>query len=474
MATVQLTSTSGARVDIAAEAVDELRGRLRGSVLLPDDPGYDAARSVWNAMIDRRPGLIVRCTGAGDVLAATRFARNHGLLVAVKAGGHNIAGSAVCDGGLMLDLSPMRSVHVDPWNREALVEPGVTLGEFDREAQAFGLAAPLGINSTTGVAGLTLGGGFGWLSRLFGYSIDNLISAEMVTAGGHLVRASKDENADLFWGLRGGGGNLGVVTSFNFRLHAVGPELLAGLIVYPFKRAAELLKAYRSFVAGAPDALTVWSVLRKAPALPFLPAAIHGKEVVVFPICYAGDIEQGRRLIEPLRRFGTPAGEHVGPMAFAAWQSAFDPLLTPGARNYWKSHDFSELSDAAIDVLVQFAGMLPTPECEIFVAHLDGAAGRTAADATAYPHRDAKFVLNVHTRWHDPGEDGKCVSWARRFFEATAPHATGGVYVNFLGADEQDRVRAAYGSNYNRLAALKAKYDPDNVFQVNLNVKPAA
>ncbi|MGB8332611.1 MAG: BBE domain-containing protein, partial [Polyangiales bacterium] len=338
----------------------------------------------------------------------------------------------------------------------------------------FGLATPLGINSTTGVAGLTLGGGFGWLSRSLGHSVDNLISADVVTAQGDLVRASEDERADLFWGLRGGGGNLGVVTSFTFRLHRVGPEVLAGLIVYPFERAGDLLKAYRSFVACAPDVLTVWSVLRKAPPLPFLPENVHGKEVVVFPICYVGEIDEGRRVIEPLRHFGAPVGEHVDPMPFTAWQSAFDPLLSPGARNYWKSHDFSVVSDAVIDVFVEYAGSLPTPECEVFLAHLDGAAGRVAEDAMAYPSRNASFVLNVHARWRDAGQDKACMSWAREFFAATAPYANGGVYVNFLGADEQDRVRSAYGGNYERLVALKAKYDPENMFRVNLNVKPAA
>ncbi len=470
----QLASSAGTRVDVPVEAVNALRSRLRGSALFSGDPGYDDARSVWNAMIDKRPGLIVQCAGVADVLQAIRFARDHGLLIAVKGGGHNIAGSAVCDCGLMLDLSPMKSVHVDPRNRIARVEPGVTLGELDRETQAFGLATPLGINSTTGVAGLTLGGGFGWLSRSFGNSIDNLVSADVVTATGELVRASGEDNTDLFWGLRGGSGNLGVVTSFTFRLHPVGPEVLAGLIVYPFERAVDLLKAYRFFVESAPDALTVWVVLRKAPPLPFLPADVHGKEVVVLPMLYAGDIEEGLRVIEPLRHFGRPIGEYLGPQPFTAWQSAFDPLLTPGARNYWKSHDFSELNDPAIGLIVQHAGMLPTPECEIFIAHLDGAAGRVASDAMAYPHRNARFVLNVHTRWRDAARDAECMIWARRFFEETGPHATGGVYVNFLDADEQDRIRAAYGSNYDRLAALKAKYDPNNVFQVNLNVKPAA
>ena len=474
MKAIRLAACAGGSVEIPAESVEALRGGLRGPMLLPGDAGYDEARTVWNAMIDKRPALIVRCAGVADVVRSIRFARDHGLLMAVKGAGHNVAGSAVCDGGLMLDLSPMRSVHVDPWSRTARVEPGVTLGELDLETQAFGLATPLGINSTTGVAGLTLGGGFGWLSRSFGHSIDNLISADVVTAQGDLLRASDEENADLFWGLRGGGGNWGVATSFTFRLHPVGPEVLSGLIVYPFDHAADVLKHYRAFTAAAPDALTVWAVLRKAPPLPFLPADVHGKEVVVFPLLYAGDVADGQRAVEPVRAFGRLIGEHVGAQPYTAWQRAFDPMLTPGARNYWKSHDFANLSDAAIDLIVAYAGKLPTPESEIFVAHLDGAAARVPSGAMAYPHRDATFVLNVHTRWRDAGQDEACIDWARSFFDATAPHATGGVYVNFMTADEQDRVRAAYGGNYNRLAALKAKYDPNNAFQVNLNVKPAA
>ena len=474
MATLRLATSAGDTVEVPTEVLERLRSGWRGSILLPGEAGYDDARTVWNAMIDKRPRLILRCAGVADVLRAIRFGRDYGLLMAIKGAGHNIAGSAVCDGGLMVDLSPMKSVHVDPWSSTAQVEPGVTLGELDLETQAFGLATPLGINSTTGVAGLTLGGGFGWLSRSFGHSIDNLISADVVTAQGELIRASDNENADLFWGIRGGGGNLGVVTSFTFRLHPVGPQVLAGLIVYPFEQAGNVLRRYRSFTEDAPDALTVWTVLRKAPPLPFLPTDVHGKEVVVFPLLYVGDVEQGQRAIAPLRTFGTPVGEHVASQPLTAWQSAFDPMLTPGARNYWKSHDFNELSDGALDLIVEYAGMLPTPECEIFIAHLGGAAGRVPSGAMAYPHRNARFVLNVHTRWGDAGQDDACVKWARSFFDATAPHATGGVYVNFMTADEQHRVRAAYGSNYNRLASLKAKYDPNNLFQVNLNVRPAA
>jgi FAD/FMN-containing dehydrogenase len=454
-------------------AVDALRPNLRGEAILPGQAGYDDARTVWNAMIDRRPALALRCMGAADIIRSIRFAREHDLALAVRGGGHNIAGNAVCDAGVVIDLSPMRSVWVDAMNGRARVGPGATLGDFDREAQAFGWATPLGIKSTTGVAGLTLGGGFGWLSRKYGLTVDNLLSTDMVTADGDLLRASESDNADLFWALRGGGGNFGVVTSFEFRLHRVGPDLLSGLIVFPFEQASDVLKGYRDFVAQAPDELSVWAVLRKAPPLPFLPADVHGREVLVLALLYAGIPEEGRRLIEPLRRLGTAAGEAVGVQPFVAWQSAFDPLLRPGARNYWKSHDFADLADPAIEQIVRYAGELPSPQCEIFVASLGGAINRLPAEATAYPHRDAEFILNVHARWEDPEEDEPCIAWARRFFADTAPHATGGVYVNFMTQDEQARIRDAYGGNYARLAELKRRYDPANVFRVNQNIAPA-
>jgi len=457
------------------DQVQSLRERLRGSLLLPGEPGYDESRSIWNAMIDRHPAAIVRAAGAADVIQAIRFAGTHGLLLAVKGGGHNIAGNAVCDGGLMLDLSAMKSVRIDPFARTARIEPGATLGDFDREAQAFGLATPTGINSTTGVAGLTLGGGFGWLSRKFGLTIDNLLSVDVVTAQGELLHASETENEDLFWAVRGGGGNFGVVTSFEFRLHPVGPQVLSGLIVHPISAGSQLLRDYRRLVAAAPEELTCWMVLRKAPPLPFLPPEVHGTEVVVLALCYSGDIEEGRKAVEPFRRLGTPIADVVGENPFVAWQAAFDPLLREGARNYWKSHDFVELGDGAIDVLLDYAGRLPTPECEIFVASLGGAINRVPADATAYPHRDVQFAVNVHTRWSQAGQDGTCIAWAREFFDTMTPHATGGVYVNFMPEDEAQRVSpGAYGKNYLRLAKLKARYDPDNLFRLNQNILPVA
>jgi FAD/FMN-containing dehydrogenase len=426
-------------------------------------------------MIDRCPALIVRAAGAADVIQAVQAARTSGLSLAVRGGGHNIAGHGVCEGGIMLDLSAMKSIRIDPAARTARVEPGVTLGEFDREAQAFGLATPVGINSTTGIAGLTLGGGFGWISRKYGLTIDNLLSADVVTADGRLVHASERENADLFWAIRGGGGNFGVVTSFEFRLHPLGPEVLAGLVVHPFARARELFDGYRRLTAEAPDELSCWVVLRKAPPLPFLPTEVHGTEVLVLAMCYAGDPAEGAKAAAPFRALGQPIADVVGPSPFAGWQTAFDPLLTPGARNYWKSHDFTSISDAAVDLLLDHVGRLPSPECEVFVGNLGGAVNRVPVDATAYPHRDIEYIINVHTRWATAAEDTACVGWARELFQALAPHATGGVYVNFMPEDEVQRVsKGAYGPNYARLAKLKAKYDPDNVFKLNQNIVPAS
>jgi FAD/FMN-containing dehydrogenase len=459
---------------LSQAAVSELGKGLRGGLVQPGDDSYEETRQIWNAMIDRKPALIARCANADDVVAAVRFAREHDLLVAIRGGGHNIAGNAVCDGGLMIDLSPMKGVQVEAGARRAKVEPGCTLGDFDAAAQAHGLATPLGINSTTGVAGLTVGGGFGWLSRKHGMTIDNLISADVVTAGGEQVRASAKENEDLFWALRGGGGNFGIVTNFEFQLHPVGPEVLSGLIVFPFAQAKQVLTQFARFTESMPDELNVWMVTRKAPPLPFLPAEAHGTEIVALALCYAGDPEQGEKLIEPLRGFGSPVGEHVGVQPYTAWQQAFDPLLTPGARNYWKSHNFSKLNEGAIDSIIEYAGKLPSPQCEIFIGTIGGATGRVAPDAMAYSARDANYVMNVHGRWETAAEDAGCIAWAREFFEKSKPFATGNVYINFLTEEETDRIASAYGSNYERLTKIKAKYDPDNLFRMNQNIKPKA
>src|SRR5262245_7171208 len=460
---------------IPTEAIERLKGRLKGACHVAGQPEYETARTSWNAMIDRRPSVIVRPADASDVAQAVDFAREQDVVLAVRGGGHNIAGNAVSDGGVMIDLTSMKSILVDTANRTVKVGPGVTLGELDAATQAHGLATPLGINSTTGVAGLTLGGGFGWISRKFGLTADNLIAADVVTAEGRVLRASDRENPDLFWALRGGGGNFGVVTSFEYRLHPHGPEVLAGLIVHPLSKAKEMLEGYRSITMNAPDELAIWFVLRKAPPLPFLPAEVHGKEILVFAACYAGDIEEGRKAVAPLQALGKPIADVIGPAPFAGWQTALDPLLTPGARNYWKSHEFTRIDDGLIDALVDAASRLPSDECEIAFAQLGGAINRKPVDATAYPHREVNWALNVHTRWRDPAQDQACIAWARKLFDDTARYGTGGVYVNFMPEDETatDRVRTgAYGPNYERLAKIKAKYDPNNLFRMNQNIRP--
>jgi FAD/FMN-containing dehydrogenase len=473
MAVLSVATLAGGLTELEAADLEGLSAGLDGSLIRRGDPGYEEARAVWNAMIDKKPALIARCTGAADVKRSLDFARRHGLLFSVRGAGHNIAGSALVDGGLTIDLSQMRNVELDLDAGTARVEPGATLGDVDAATLPHGQAIPVGINSTTGIAGLTLGGGFGWLSRKYGLTIDSLLSADVLTADGREIRASEDENADLFWGLKGGGGNFGIVTSFEFKLNPAGPELLCGLIVHPHSAAGDVLRFYREFTAGAPDDLTLWAVLRAAPPLPFLPEEVHGTDVLVLAFVYAGDPAEGERVIEPVTAFGQPHAIHMGPMPFVDFEQAFDPLLTPGARNYWKSHNFASLQDGLIDLLVDSAAGLPSPQSEIFLAQVGGAAARIPADSSAYPHRDAAFVMNVHTRWEGAENDERCVSWARNFFDASGAFATGGVYLNFVSeAEDAARVSAAYGANYEKLRQLKAKYDPDNVFRTNLNVRP--
>jgi FAD/FMN-containing dehydrogenase len=455
-----------------ATRIRRFQDGLRGEVLLPRSEAYENARRIWNAMIDRRPALIVRCADVWDVVEAVNFARDTGLPLAVRGGGHNIAGNAMCDDGLVIDLSAMKAATVDARACRVTIEGGATLADLDAATQALGLATPVGINSTTGVAGLTLGGGFGWLSRKYGMTIDNLDSAEVVTASGEVVRASAVEHPDLFWALRGGGGNFGVVTRFKFRLHPVGPGVLSGLIVYPISAAKSVLQQYGDFIAKAQEDLAVWALLRQAPPLPFLPEEVHGKGILALALLCACDPAHAERLVAPLRKFGTPVGEHVGVQPYVDWQRTFDPLLAAGARNYWKSHNFTTLDEGLFDVALEAIGRPPSPQCEIFLAALGGATTRPDPGSAAYPHRDARFVMNVHGRWEDPADDARCIDWARDFSTAAAPFASGGVYVNFLTADEGDRVRAAYGTNYDRLVRVKRQYDPHNLFRMNQNIKP--
>jgi len=457
-----------------ASAIDvhPLRAGLAGQALVPGDDGYEEARQIWNALIDKRPAVIARCLSTADVVRAVGFARSCRLPLAVRGGGHNIAGSALAEGGLVIDLSGMKRVTVDAGARRASVEPGALLADVDAATQAHGLAVPVGINSTTGIAGLTLGGGFGWLSRKYGMTVDNLESAEVVTAAGEVVRADAQAHADLFWALRGGGGNFGVVTRFGFRLHPVGPNLMSGLIVYDARDARKVLAGYRAFMASAPDDLSVWTGLRLAPPLPFLPAEVHGRPVLALALLYTGDPAEGEPLVAPLRELAAPLGAHVGVQPYTAWQQAFDPLLARGARNYWKSHNFTELDDGLFEAALEALERLPSPQCEIFLAALGGATRRPAPDATAYAHRDTRFVMNVHARWEDAKDDARCIAWARWFFQASARFASGSVYVNFLTEDESDRTGAAYGPNHRRLAEIKRRYDPENLFHTNQNIRP--
>ena len=453
------------------EKIETLKKKVKGQIVLPDDPNYNEVRKIWNAMINRKPKVIVQCAEADDVLHALSYARENGLEISIRGGGHNIAGSALCNNGVLIDFSHMKAVSVDAQNRRAYVEPGATLGDFDKAVQAHGLATPVGINSITGIAGLTLGGGLGWLNRKYGMTVDNLVSADMITADGRKIRVSEDENTDLFWAIRGGGGNFGVVTQFEFKLHPVGPEILAGLLVFPINQAKQVLQKHREFVKTAPEELNIWVVIRKAPPLPFLPENVHGKEVVVLAIFYAGDIAEGEKLIDPIRSFGDPYGEHIGVQPYLQWQQAFDPLLMPGARNYWKSHNLTELSDGLLDSIIEFARKLPSPHCEIFLPLMSGAVNRVPSNAMAYGHRDVQFVLNVHGRWDEASQDESCISWAREFFNVSAPFASTGAYVNFMSGDEDGRVAAAYGANYDRLKQIKQKYDPENIFHNNQNIK---
>ena len=469
-----IRTLDGGDVQLPSSELDRLRASLSGDLLTAGAAGYDAARTIWNAMIDRRPALIARCKSVSDVKAAVRFAAERRLLLAVRGGGHNIAGNAVCDGGLMIDLSPMNAVEVNESTREARVGAGATLGDLDAATQMHALATPLGINSTTGVAGLTLGGGWGWLSRRLGLTIDNLLEAEIVTAAGEQVTASERDNPDLFWAIRGGGGNYGIATSFRFRLHPIGPEVLSGLVIHPLSDAPAVLRFLRDFLPGTPEQFVCWFVLRLAPPLPFLPPEWHGQPILALAVCCTGPLADAERIAKPLRSFGTPIADVVAPHPFGAWQQILDPLLTPGARNYWKSHDFTALSDGLIDVLVDHATRIPDPQTEIAFAQLGGAITRVPVDATAYGHRNAEYVLNVHGRWSDPAKDAACIDWARGLYRAAGPFSTGGVYVNFLTQEEGDRVRAAYGGNYERAVALKSRYDPMNLFRMNQNIKAAA
>jgi FAD/FMN-containing dehydrogenase len=442
--------------------LEELRAELRGPVIGPADADYDTARRVHNGMIDKRPAAIARCTGVADVKAALEFGLAHELPIAVRGGGHNVAGKAVCDDGIVIDLSHMKGMRVDPVARTARAQAGLDWGEFDRETQLHGLATTGGAVSTTGIAGLTLGGGLGWLQRQHGLACDNLLSADVVTADGRVLTASEDENPDLFWGLRGGGGNFGIVTSFEYRLHPQG-TVLGGPIMYPFSAAKEAFSFHRDFSQAAPDELFCEFGLGALP---------DGERGVFLFFCYTGPPEEGEKVLAPARAFGSPVEDFLAPMSYCELQQAFDADFPFGLKNYWKSSNVAELSDGAIDTMVSFMESAPSMAPMVIIDQLGGAVARVPSDATAFGHRDAAYDLIIAAVWSEDGEQEAHVEWARSFWDAMQPYATDDVYVNYLSEEGDERVRAAYGHHYERLVELKRKYDPENVFRSNQNIQP--
>ena len=448
------------------QSLETFANSVRGAVLRPADHGYESARRIWNGMIDRSPAVIVRCADPADVVAAVNFARDQQQVVAVHSGGHSAAGSSVCDGGFMIDLSPMKGIRVDPARATVRAEAGLTGAEFDAETQAFGLATTSGIVSTTGIAGLTLGGGVGWLGRTYGLSCDNLLSVDIVTADGQLRTASADENADLFWAVRGGGGNFGVVTSFEYRLHRVGPTVLAGLLVWPRPMALDVLRAFRAFTEGAPENASAYAGLGTSP---------DGVPIVVGILFHHGPTEEGEALFQPLRSFGPPVADMVQPMPYTSAQQMLDALNPPGNRVYWKSAILRGIDDDVLEAIIAGAATCPSPLSVALIEFYGGATNRVGVQDTAYPLRDATYALNAISAWTDPAQDQANIAWSQGLWEAMQPFSPGSVYVNFLGIGDEgaDRVKAAYGPNYARLAQIKATYDQQNLFRLNHNIPPA-
>jgi len=455
--------------------VQGLRAGLRGPVLVAGDPGYDETRAIWNAMIDKRPALIARCIGVSDVLACVRFAREHSLTLSMRGGGHNIAGLALAERGLMLDLSLMRGVWVDTAARVARAQGGCLLGDVDRETQLHGLAAALGFVSATGVAGLTLGGGFGYLSRRFGWTSDGVRSMELVTASGRQLRASEKENADLFWGLRGGGGNFGVVTGIEYELHPVGPEIVGGPVAWRAESAPEVLEAFRRTAADAPPELTLVAVMRKAPPAPWLDKSVHGQLIVMLLACYSGKPEEGEKLLAPLKSLGRPVGDVLQRRPYVTLQSLLDATQPKGRRYYWKSEYLPGIEPELLAKQLEHAGRISSPHSAVIVFQLGGEIAKRPADHSAVGNRDAAAVLNIAASWEKPEDDAAQVEWARSSWRDMKRFSTGGTYVNFLTEEETgERVAAAYGKNLARLGEIKARWDPDNVFRMNKNIPPAA
>jgi FAD/FMN-containing dehydrogenase len=465
----------GRETEIDASTLTALRSRLTGPVSVPGDAAYEESRSLWNGMIDRRPALVVRCVGTADVVSSVRFAREHDLLVCIKGGGHNIGGLAVADGALMLDLSLMRGAWVDRQRGVVRAQGGALLGDIDRETQLHGLATVMGFVSLTGAAGLTLGGGFGYLTRRWGWASDNVVSMELVTHDGHVVRASDDEHSDLFWGLRGGGGNFGVVTGIEYRLHPVGPEVVGGLVAWPATEAPNVLDLYRRLAADAPPELTLVVLLRPAPPAPWLPKSAHGTPIVAILACYSGEAADGERLVAPIKSFGSPIGDVLVRRPYVQLQSLLDATQPKGRRYYWKSEYLAAVEPALCEKLVRHGAAITSPNSAVVVFQLEGALNRLKDGHSAVGNRDARYVFNVTAAWDGSDGDAAQIEWARRAWRDMRPHSTGGTYLNFLTEDEgPERTKAALGRNLERLATIKAAWDPDNVFRSNRNIQPSS
>ncbi|MDI5933780.1 FAD-binding oxidoreductase [Halomonas kalidii] len=470
---MRAATLEGAEIDLTPDMLTGLKMQLQGPLLTPDDADYEASRHLWNAMIDRRPAVVVRCLGVADVMAGVRFAREHDLLLCIKGGGHNIAGLAVADGALMLDLSLMRGVWVDRERRVAHAQAGCELGDVDRETQVHGLATVLGFISTTGIAGLTLGGGFGYLSRRWGYTTDNVLGMEVVTPDGQLVHASADEHADLFWGLRGGGGNFGVVTGFDYQLYSVGPEIVGGLVAWPASEAPAVLELYRRLAEQAPPELTLVALLRPAPPAPWLPKEYHGKPIVALLACYSGEPEEGEAAVAPIKAFGQPIGDVLVRRPYVQLQKLLDATQPKGRRYYWKSEYLPGIEPALCDMVIEHAGRIRSPHSAVILFQLGGALNRFDDDHSAVGNRDARYVFNVGGAWEPPEDDATNIAWAREAWHDLKAFSTGGTYINFLTEDEgPERIAAALGPALGRLAEVKRRWDPDNRFRVNRNIAP--
>jgi hypothetical protein len=464
----------GHEVDLKQDVLDGLKMRLRGPVLVPGDTGYDESRTVWNAMIDRKPALVARCLGVGDVIACVQFAREHNLLLCIKGGGHNIAGLATADGAMMLDMSLMRGVWVDAQAKVAHAQAGCLLGDVDRETQVRGLAAVLGFVSLTGIVGLTLGGGFGYLTRRWGWTSDNVAGIDVVTADARLVHASSEENRDLFWGLRGGGGNFGVVTGIEYALHPVGPEVVGGLVAWPASEASEVLELYRTLAEKAPPELTLVALMRPAPPAPWLPKDMHGKPIVAIHACYSGDPAEGERAVAPIKSFGNPIGDVLVRRPYVQLQTLLDATQPKGRRYYWKSEYLPRVEPALCERLIDHAARIPSPHSSVILFQLDGALNRRAQDHSPVGNRDARYVVTLGSSWEQVDEDKVNVEWAREAWADVRRFGTGGTYVNFLTEDEgPERLEASLGKGLQRLAHVKASWDPQNVFRTNRNITPA-